>query len=220
MLRDWDLSEVSDGKKYTENDLAKLGVNDCKGCAKCCKNMGNSIVLDPYDIHKLTCNLSVKFEELLIDKIELGMVDGIILPNIKMNDSNQCPFLNSEERCSIHSFRPGMCRIFPLGRLYEENDFSYFLQVHECPYETKTKVKIKHWIDEDNIGQYHIFIKNWHYFLKSLSEKIVTQSEENIKQITMFILNMFYLTPFRKDVDFFDSFSERLKNAKSALDIQ
>ena len=35
MLRDWDLSQISDGKTYTENDLAKLGVNDCKGCAKC-----------------------------------------------------------------------------------------------------------------------------------------------------------------------------------------
>ena len=220
MLRDWDLSQISDGKQYTENDLAKVGVNDCKGCSKCCKDMGDSILLDPYDIHKITVHLSIKFEELLIDKIELGMVDGCIIPHIKMNNQNQCPFLNSSERCDIHSMRPGMCRIFPLGRLYENNDFSYFLQVHECPYTPKTKVKISSWIDEDNIKRYHSFINDWHYFLKAVSEKITTQTEENIKQITMFILNMFYLTPFRKDVDFFDSFYERLKNAKSALDIE
>ena len=210
MLRDWDLSQISDGKTYTENDLAKLGVNDCKGCAKCCKDMGTSIILDPYDIHRLTVGLGVKFEELLIDKIALGMVDGIILPHIKMNDSNQCPFLNSEERCSIHDIRPGLCRIFPLGRLYEDNDFKYILQVHECPYEPKTKVKIKTWISEENLSTYHTFINNWHYFLRGLSERIASESEENIKQITMFILNMFYLTPFRKDINFYDSFNERL----------
>ena len=65
----------------------------------------------------------------------------------------------------------------------------------------------------------HDFICNWQYFLLAVQEKIMSESEDNIKRITMFILNMFYLTPFRKDVDFYDIFNERLKNAKSALDI-
>ena len=50
MERNWDLSEMTDGKSYTENDLARIGCNECEGCSKCCHNMGESIVLDPYDM--------------------------------------------------------------------------------------------------------------------------------------------------------------------------
>ena len=46
------------------------------------------------------------------------------------NEKEACYFLNEEGRCSIHSFRPGICRLFPLGRFYEEEGFRYFLQIH------------------------------------------------------------------------------------------
>ena len=52
MERNWDLSEMTDGKLYIENDMARIGCNDCEGCSKCCHNMGESIVLDPYDIYQ------------------------------------------------------------------------------------------------------------------------------------------------------------------------
>lgn len=31
MERNWDLSEMTDGKLYTENDMARIGCNDCEG---------------------------------------------------------------------------------------------------------------------------------------------------------------------------------------------
>ncbi len=219
MEREVDLNEISDGKLYTANDMVKAGCNDCKDCYKCCMGMGTSIKLDPLDVHRLVETTNMKFEELLLEKIELGMVDGIIIPNIKMNANEKCPFLNGEGRCSIHKSRPGFCRIFPLGRIYEEGSFKYFLQVHECPKNPKTKVKIDKWIAVDKIKENEKFVCDWHYFLKEVSKKLEGEDEEGIKRIEMFILNMFYLTPFRKDIDFYQSFNERLKNAKSALDI-
>lgn len=53
MIREVDLQEISDGKLYTANDLVKAGCNDCAGCSACCRGMGNSIVLDPLDMHRL-----------------------------------------------------------------------------------------------------------------------------------------------------------------------
>ena len=74
----------------------------------------------------------------LAGKIELNVVDGIILPNLKMAGAEDgCGFLTEEGRCGIHPFRPGICRLFPLGRYYEENGFRYFLQVHECQKENR-----------------------------------------------------------------------------------
>ena len=83
MKRNVSLEEISDGKLYTANDMVKADCGDCKGCSSCCHGMGESIVLDPLDIYRLTTNLEMSFEALLSRYIELNVVDGVILPNLK-----------------------------------------------------------------------------------------------------------------------------------------
>ena len=53
MLRNIDISDISDGKKYSINDMARVGCSDCSGCSKCCSDMGDFIILDPYDAVRL-----------------------------------------------------------------------------------------------------------------------------------------------------------------------
>ena len=65
MERDINLDEISDGKLYETNDLVKLGCGDCAGCSACCHEMGDTIILDPYDIWQLTGNLHCTFEQLM-----------------------------------------------------------------------------------------------------------------------------------------------------------
>ena len=84
MEREIDLKEISDGKLYDANDMVKVGCDDCKGCSSCCRGMGESILLDPMDIYRLTVHLECTFEQLLETCIELQVVDGMILPNMKM----------------------------------------------------------------------------------------------------------------------------------------
>ena len=140
MERNVDIDKISDGKRYGANDMVKVGCDDCRGCSACCRGMGDSIVLDPMDLYRLERKLGKSMEEILTaGYISLRVVDGVILPHLKMTEqSDQCSFLNDEGRCSIHDARPGFCRMFPLGRLYENGTFSYFLQVSECPKENKT----------------------------------------------------------------------------------
>lgn len=211
MKRQVSMEEISDGKLYTLNDMVKAGCNDCKGCSACCQGMGSSIVLDPLDVHRLCAGLGQTFEQLLAQNLELQVVDGIILPNLKMaGEKEQCSFLNAEGRCSIHAFRPGICRLFPLGRYYENGTFRYFLQVHECKNENRTKVKVKKWIDTPDTGKYEKYIADWHYFLLDLQEYLENQTDENErKRISMEILKCFYLTPFDEDKDFYEQFQDR-----------
>ena len=115
MERRVNMEEISDGKRYTGNDLVRADCHDCEGCSACCRGMGNTIQLDPMDIYRLTKGLSMTFEQLLASAVELQLVDGLILPNLKMTgETMACSFLNEEGRCSIHPFRPGICRLFPL----------------------------------------------------------------------------------------------------------
>lgn len=219
MKRNVKMEEISDGKLYTANDLVKADCGDCEGCSACCRGMGSSIVLDPLDIYRLTEGLGVRFEQLLVEKIELNVVDGIILPNLKMGGAKECcAFLNEEGRCSIHGIRPGICRLFPLGRFYENGSFQYFLQIHECKKENRTKVKVKKWIDTPDLKSYEAFVSQWHYFLLDIQEKFLKIEEEKIKSVNMFLIQSFYLEPYNKEEDFYSQFTKRLEKVKKTLE--
>lgn len=216
MLREVDLNEISDGKLYSINDMVKAGCNDCKGCSDCCRDMGESIILDPYDVHNLETGLGKTFDELLRENIALRVVDGLILPYLVMaGKEEKCTFLNEEGRCSIHSHRPGFCRLFPLGRVYDEDGFHYFLQVNECSYSNRTKIKVKKWIDIPETGRYEQFINDWHFFQKNLQHRLNAVDDMSLrKKISMLLIQELYQKPYDTD-DFYDDFANRLKNFPS-----
>lgn len=221
MIRQIDLEQISDGKRYHANDMVKADCQDCRGCSACCRGMGSSIVLDPYDVFRLSCGLGCSAAKLLQERLELNVVDGVILPNLKMaGEGESCTFLNSEGRCSVHPYRPGFCRLFPLGRLYEEGDFSYFLQIHECRNENRTKVKVKKWVDTPDFARYEGFIREWHYFLKDVGERLTAlgaERQEEAKKVCLYLLNRFYLTPYDPNEDFYRQIETRLNEVRSAL---
>lgn len=217
MLRNIDLQKVSDGKLYGINDMVKADCGGCEGCSACCQGMGCSIVLDPLDVHRISCGLQKSVEQLLSDSLELNVVDGIILPNLRMSGPKEvCHFLNADGRCSIHSVRPGICRIFPLGRFYENGTFQYFLQIHECPKPNKTKVKIRKWIDTEDSKRYEKYICDWHYYVKRLQEYAMKcEDNDKLKSLSMHILQHFYLLPFDREQNFYGQFYDRLEKSKN-----
>ena len=219
MKRNVDMKEISDGNLYDTNDMVKADCNDCKGCSACCQGMGESIQLDPLDIYNLTLGLNTSFEQLLAGAIELNVVDGVILPNLNMKNAKEaCYFLDEEGRCSIHVFRPGICRLFPLGRFYENHDFKYFLQVHECKNPNKTKVKVKKWIDTPNLQENKKFIIDWHYFIDGVQSMIAKiADDELIKKIDLFILQHFFMERYTETEDFYEQFNSRLEKAKKII---
>ena len=84
MKRNIDLNEISDGRLYSSGDMVKADCHDCAGCSACCRGMGDSIKLDPMDIWRLKKGVGKEFTALMEQEIELGIVDGMILPNVRM----------------------------------------------------------------------------------------------------------------------------------------
>lgn len=220
MKRNVDINEISDGRFYGPNDMVKADCGDCKGCSACCQGMGESIVLDPYDVSRLTNGLNLSFEALLDDKIELNIFDGMILPNLKMEGKKEvCAFLDEEGRCSIHSIRPGICRLFPLGRYYENGGFQYFLQTYECKNQNRTKIKVKKWIDTPDLKQNEKFILAWHDFVDDIQTRMMKVTDDALfKKVNMFLLEQFYIERYHKE-DFYGQFDERLEKAKAIVDM-
>lgn len=219
MKRQVSLEEISDGRLYGLNDMVKADCRDCQGCSACCRGMGASIILDPFDVFRLTQGLRCPAAQLLAEeKLELNVVDGMVLPNLKLRGEEEaCVFLNREGRCSIHAFRPGICRLFPLGRYYEGRAFQYFLQIHECPKRDRTKVKVSKWIDTPDARRYDTYICDWHFFLEDAGARLEEESEEEQKNGNLYVLKLFYLTPYDTGRDFYFQFYERLGQAGEVL---
>ena len=217
MLRYEDLKDISDGRIYTENDMVRADTMGCKGCSKCCESdMGKSIVLDPYDMYHLIRATGKTFDELLVAfLIEMNLIDGIVLPNIKMDKG--CGFLDENKRCSIHKDRPSICRLFPLGRIYNETGFDYILQTNECP-EARSKIKVKKWIDIEDYDEHSAFIKKWHSFLGYARKKVMEQEEpEKAKEIMKVVIREFYMTGYDTKKDFYSQFKDKMREALSDI---
>ncbi len=233
MIREVELSEISDGRLYELNDMVKADCHSCHGCSKCCKtDMGVSILLDPLDVYRLTHGLGRTFDSLIFRELELSLVDGLVQPHMRMSGKSApiysegsdepviydipvgCQFLGEDGRCTIHSIRPGICRLFPLGRVYDKGKFKYFLQKNECEMKDRTKVKVSKWIDTENLSLYESFVRKWHNF-KEFAEKKAryADTEEHSKTIMLSILSTFYSNPYEaeSEEEFYPIFEERLK---------
>ena len=222
MKRNVDLRKISDGRLYTAEDMARTDCHDCQGCSACCHGMGNSIILDPMDIWRLYRGTGMDFSELVNSGyVELGIADGMILPNLKMTEeSDACRFLDPDGRCSVHRYRPGICRMFPLGRYYEEGGFRYFLQIHECRKKNRSKIKIKKWLGIPNIREYEGYIRMWHGFLEICEEGLTELDEQNARTLRIYVLRIFFQKSYEGDEkEFYQEFRERLNETKEKLQL-
>ncbi len=214
MRRNVSLEEISDGRLYSYNDMVKADCHGCKDCHKCCTGMGSSVVLDPYDMWRLKIGLHKTMQELLGEGLlELHVVDGCILPNLAMTTGTEeaCGFLDENGRCSIHAYRPGICRLFPLGRYYDSGDFRFFLQTGECPEQNRSKVKVSKWIDTPGQNRNHDFLCKWHYLLNDVERAVQGQEDsEHAKNLNMTLLTLFYMEECENEEEFYREFEEKV----------
>ena len=179
-------------------------------------------MIDPYDCYKLTTGLGKTFEQLTMNELELNVVDGIIMPNLKMQKSDgRCAFLRKDNLCNIHTIRPGICRMFPLGRYWEdETHFKYIVQKGECNKDNLSKIKLKKWLGIEGLAEYDSYIVRWHEYVKQLQAALPGLSEDNVKILNTFNLRVFYMTTYAGCADdkaFYAEFDRRLAMAKEKL---
>ncbi len=185
---------------YKSHELARVDIHNCTSCSKCCHNMGQSILLTPWDIHQISKNTGLTFLELLDGPVELHVDGGLVFPNIRMmvgpdsKDENDltCPYLNKDGRCFIHDYRPGVCRLFPLGRKYEDdNQVSYFILEDACPCETKSKIKIEKHLGIDHYKAYESYMVAYKDLQRKLITRIYYHNEEAENINKLYLENLF-----------------------------
>lgn len=247
MIRDRSIEEIFDGNYYSPGDMVPVGCSDCAGCSECCKNTGDSIILDPWDMYMLTKGTGRTFTDMIEHEIEIRLVDGLILPNLMQHhetdqagkqsvrtgagavsrdgrtnvpdllSGDHCPFLSQSGRCSIHPFRPGMCRLYPMGRYYTEGGFRYILQKDECTGREKTPVLLQDWLGIENLARYESYILDWHDFKKQAEESLHILTRKSRESVTRYILQIFYVHPYEVKLDFYAQYDARMEICRQAL---
>ena len=112
---------------------------DCQRCDSCCTG---DIMLTPLDLFKISCFLGVS-ERDIGGKVCRIMAHGHIhLPMLHLNGEPVCIFRHPDG-CIINHIKPFVCRLYPLGRGYDEpipNGISklfgktfYYVQPVPCP---------------------------------------------------------------------------------------
>lgn len=216
------MSLKTDGKFYELEEMVRANCGECIGCHDCCTGMGDTILLDPFDVQMLKRATGQTVQQLIErGTIALGVKDGLVLPHIQMlSETDACPFLNVNGRCSIHAFRPGMCRLFPLGRNYEEGKMNYILLADACQKQNRSKIKVSRWIGMEPAEEYHAYVLRWHDFRKGLIGLFAQAEEEEIKKLTMYVLQIFYLQLDVSEDTFFEVFSQKLSSVEKALGLK
>lgn len=202
MYRDIDEKLITGDRLFDSDDSAPLYCEDCTGCSSCCENSAVMIILDSYDAKMLTNGLNYSFGAMLnLGMIQLQVIDGIVLPGLGTDENGVCVFLDENGRCKIHAFRPGICRMFPLARIYhEDGSFSYFVQDGECPKNTGAAVRIRDWLGIDDIEEYEKEVRAYHDRLVSLRNQCAEAAEEQTvtKLQTEFLRENFFETRLQR----------------------
>jgi Fe-S-cluster containining protein len=92
------------------------------GCVSNCCTSGEPIVLNPYEIALICRESNMSYEDLL-DFVDTDRADGF--PLVMLPREPACHFY-TKQGCSIYKARPLACRLFPIGRVYE-NMQSWFV---------------------------------------------------------------------------------------------
>lgn len=182
MIREINRKLITEDKLFKAQDMAPVGCEGCEGCGECCRNRGTSLTLDAFDVRVLKAAFGKTFQQLINEgMIELVPVEDYVLPMIGRKEGNdECFFLGSDGRCRIHKIRPGICRMFPLARIYHrDGSFSYFVQETECPYTDGTPVLISDWLGFRNIEKYEQEVREYHDRLVALRKAISETDDED-----------------------------------------
>jgi len=86
----------------------------CKKCGWCCKAQNAMLTIE--DVKRLMTHLGYNYQEFYEKYLDMNMK----IPYLK----SPCPFLDSENRCTIYNIRPKVCKIYPF--------VDFFMVVKPC----------------------------------------------------------------------------------------
>ena len=186
---------------------------------RCCADL--TLALTPYDLLRLKAGLGLTSDEVLETYADILAEDASPFPRLKLKMSAQkgrpCPFV-SPSGCTIYGFRPGACRIYPLGRGSARGGHEMFFLVREehCRgFEEPREWTIREWMADQGLKNYNASNDLWMEIITSRAP--LGPPEQAEQKLKMFFMASYNLDRFRAFI--FDSrFLERFEVEKETVE--
>lgn len=144
----------------------------CSRCLTCCRF--KTIQLNPYEIARLACNRAISTTEFITRFTTTG---GTVL---RSKPDGACVFLDAEG-CSIHSDRPLVCRLYPLGRHVDFSCVEEFSQIESeagCRGIFHENGTVEQYLEEQGAVPFMRAADHYLDLLRNLMEKLKEQTFE------------------------------------------
>ena len=211
---------------YDNLDKMKLGLDDtfkfnCTMCGKCCINR-DDILLTPKDLFGLATALDLKIEDFILQYCEIYIGQSSKIPIVRLRPvgpTKRCPLLKGN-RCSVHSFKPVVCALFPLGRCisfdndklrggdFNEKDIQYFFQNPGCG-DNRKEHTVREWLKDFDLSTEDKFFIKWQQIVAYLSQFVNEYesrlSEKILDDLENVFLVVLYLD-YKQSDDFYTQF--------------
>lgn len=213
----------------------QLGLDDtfrfrCTMCGKCCIHR-EDILLNPRDLFNISSILGMSPAEVIKKYCECYIGNASRIPVVRLKPQGKdrrCPLLNGT-RCSVHSAKPGVCAMFPLGRGFildkdKSNDITteqiiYFFNGANCG-DKKKEHTVREWLTSFNIPLEDEFYVKWTQFVTNMHEMISKMEKKLSEDLYAMIMNTFLCyTYLGYDIDkeFLPQFEENINKISAAL---
>ena len=189
----------------------------CTQCGDCCRHR-EDILLTPFDLFRIAGHLGITPGEVVKTYCEVYLGSSSHFPVVRLlpvGDEKACPFLK-ENRCSIHTSKPTVCALFPLGRAMQygalkgeqERKLFYSLQDTDCGLRDQTHT-VEEWLKEFELESSEAWFLEWTDILGKLVTLIHQLEEMLSDKLMQMILNIalteIYLH-YDQGVDFMQQF--------------
>lgn len=215
-----------------------LGLDDtfrfhCTQCGKCC-TYREDILLSPMDIFRMARELGITSNQFCEKYCNSYIGDTSRIPIVRLNSVGKdarCPLLKNN-KCIVHSVKPAVCALFPLGRYLEAEDGSgpekytvkreikYLLQPPDCGDARETHT-VREWLGSfQNSMEDEVFIR-WHETVADVGNKIRKLEKKltpmELMALWMSVRSRLYLT-YDSAKDFLPQFEDNYAVITEALE--
>lgn len=189
-------------KEIVDNfDSMKIGLDDtfhfgCKQCGKCCINR-EDILLNAKDVYHLCKALNLTPEQVMERYCEVYIGHDSRIPIVRLKPRGsikRCPLLK-DRRCSVHSLKPTVCAMYPIGRCLglapkgtrnkdlQSLEIAYFYNRADCGEKSETHT-VREWLAMFGIPIDDECFKLWQRTILSVS-RFVHKAEKKLSEDTM-----------------------------------
>lgn len=181
----------------------------CQKCGYCCDH--TLIELSPFDIRNICTELKITTTDF---HQQYSVYNFVEYPKCVLKNRPHCPFKKGV--CTIYPSRPIRCRLYPLGRVFQEEEVIYVLPEENCiGFDSGRKQTIAEWLEREGINEHNDLTNEWNRFLIKVKERNLDKVQTVIFKKVFYDFDDHLIMKYRKRMraensleDFMDNLHE------------